>query len=95
MRGKERSLKDAIGNYMDNTRLRSKYNEVLLTEKWETLVGKPIAEHTRSIAIRNHDLILTIDSAPLKNELRQLQEKVLELVNGFLGAGTVSELIVR
>lgn len=94
-RGKETNLKDALSNYLEGGRLRNQYNQARLRTEWESLVGKPIADRTRGIFIRNDELILTVDSAALRTEMLQLKDKVLELVNGFLGEGTIKSVDVK
>jgi len=95
MRGKESTVRDAISSFLDAHHIRGKYHEALLTGNWETIVGKAIAERTTDIRIKDHQLVLTISSAPLRQELRHLRGKVLSLVNDFLGEQSVTDLVVR
>jgi hypothetical protein len=94
-RGKENTLKEAIDAFIDQAHIRSKYNEARLTQGWESLVGKTIASHTRSIRIRNDALTLTLDSSPLRNEMVQLHQQVIDRVNEFLGERAIKELIIK
>lgn len=94
-RGNEQNMKDAIENLLQSYRLKGKVNEKRLVEAWQQLMGKTISQHTRNLYIREKKLILTIDSAPLKQELSFAKDKIIELVNERLGEKVVEEVVIR
>jgi predicted nucleic acid-binding Zn ribbon protein len=94
-RGKESRLKEAISDFINSKQLKTKYSEARLVQNWEAIVGKPIAAHTKSVQLRNADLILTFDASPLKQEMMHMSDKVIQAVNEFLGEPAVKSLIIR
>lgn len=94
-RGNEQHMKEAIENLLQSYSLKGKVNEKRLVAAWQDLMGKKIAQHTRKIYISHNKLFLTIDSAPLKQELSFARDKIVELVNERLGENVVDEVVIK
>lgn len=94
-RGNEQNMKEAIDQLLDSYRLKGKVNEKRLVAAWQELMGKKIAQHTRKLYISNNKLFLTIDSAPLKQELSFAKNKIVELVNEKLGENVVKDVVIK
>jgi predicted nucleic acid-binding Zn ribbon protein len=75
------SIGEAIEHWMDQLRVRGKYKETFIIQNWEKIMGAPIAKRTTNLYIRNKKLYIHLSSAPLKNELNQSKQKVVELLN--------------
>ncbi len=80
---------------IDSFGIRKKYNEHLLISSWEKTVGKTIARHTRSLYVNSGTLYLTIDSAPVKNELHYSREQLLKLINEQFSEPVIHEIVIR
>ncbi len=78
------SMKQAIGSMFQKFNMQQKANEMKIIAHWNEIVGKLIGNHTQQIYIKDRRLFLKIDSAPLRNELHNLKEGILDKVNeGF------------
>lgn len=84
-------LKDLVGGYKHKSKL---YKNKLSTT-WEELMGTTIAKYTSRIAVRKKTLFITIDSAPLKQELSFSREKIKKVMNEKLGENYIEEVVIR
>jgi len=84
-------LKNLVGNYKHKSKL---YRNKLETT-WESQMGTTISKYTSRISVRNNKLFITIDSAPLKQELSFSKDKIKKLMNEELGENYILEVVIR
>lgn len=90
------TLKQAIVEMLNNNpTCRDKVFEARLSYLWQKVMGKPIAKHTTNISFKNKKLYISIDSAPLKNELSYAKEKIISLLNAELEKEIIKEIVFR
>lgn len=94
-RHNEQKLGDAIKEMLKLYRLDEKIDEHLLVRSWEKAVGPMIARHTTDIYVSNKKLVVTIDSAPLRQELLYARSKILKDLNAMVGSNVAEELVLR
>lgn len=92
---KEQKLGDAINDMLRLYRLDEKIDEHKLIRSWEKAVGPMIARHTTDIYISNKKLVVTIDSAPVRQELLYARSKIIEDLNAMVGSQVAEELVLR
>jgi len=95
MRDNNQKLGDAIKEMLKLYRLDEKLDEHLLVRSWEKAVGPMIARHTTDIYIANKKLVVTIDSAPLRQELLYERNKIIKDMNAMVGSNVAEELVLR
>ncbi len=88
-------ISESIKELLKLYRLDEKMDEYELIRSWEQVVGPMIARHTTSITISNKKLVVTIDSAPMRNELLYCRTKVLNTLNAMIGGIVVEEMVIR
>lgn len=88
-------LGDAIKEMLKLYRLDEKIDEHKLIRSWEKAVGPMIARHTTDIYISNKKLVVTIDSAPLRQELLYERKKIIKDLNAMVGSQVAEELVLR
>lgn len=91
----EQSLKDVLKNLVETYRLKSKLNQTRISTIWEKLMGKSISTYTKEIKVRKNKLYLTIESAPLRQELSFGKDKIRNMLNEELGEEYIHEVIIR
>lgn len=79
---------------LNTYRLTSKFDEANLIGSWERLAGKPIANRTRKIYIRNSVLCVELDSPSMKHDFSLHKVQVLELFKKEFGPGIITDIIV-
>ena len=93
-RTNEISLGDAIDAVLKDNNLTHGVYEAQIQAMWETLMGRSISRHTTQIQLKGSRLYLTIDSAPLKNELFYSREKIREVVNRELKKDILKDVFI-
>ena len=91
----DQKLGDAIREMLKLYHLDDKIDEHKLIRSWEKAVGPLISKHTTGIYISNSKLVVTIDSAPLRQEMSYLSGKIIKDLNAMVGAQVVNELVLR
>ncbi|MGP8217777.1 MAG: DUF721 domain-containing protein [Bacteroidia bacterium] len=91
----DQKLGEAIKDMLKLYRLDDKMDEHKLVRSWEKAVGPLIARHTTEIYVSSGKLFVTIDSAPLRQELSYEVSKIIKDLNGIVGAQVVNEIILR
>ena len=95
MNNNNQKLGDAINEMLKLYRLDEKIDEHKLIRSWEKAVGPMIARHTTDIYISNKKLVVTIDSAPLRQELLYARGKIIKDLNAMVGSQVAEELVLR
>ena len=80
---------------VETYRLRSRLNQTKIQRIWENLMGNAIAKYTTDIKIRRNKLYLTIESAPLRQELSFGKEKIVKMINQELGEEFIQDVVIR
>ena len=91
----EISMKDALQQFLKNSRMKHKIQAIRVEEAWDQIMGKTIAKYTSKIQIIGTTLFITSDVAPLKNELMYQKEKIIERVNEALGEKVIDNVVVK
>ncbi|MFQ5446927.1 MAG: DUF721 domain-containing protein [Saprospiraceae bacterium] len=91
----EQSLKDVLRDMVDSFKWKEKLNETKIRQIWMSRMGTTINQFTKDIKLRQDKLFITLDSAPLKQELSYEKEKIREMMNAELGGEYVKKVVVR
>ena len=86
------SFKDAFGRFLKEESLEERFSEKRLIQSWGKIMGAPIANRTSKLFIKDKTLFVTLSSAPLKQELTNAKDKVLELIHKEFGKTVVDEI---
>lgn len=90
----DQKLGDAIRDMLKLYQLDDKIDEHKLVRSWEKVVGPLIARHTTNIYISNSKLVVTIDSAPLRQEMSYAKGKIVKDLNAMVGAQVITEIVL-
>lgn len=91
----EMSFKDAMGEFLKNSKMKTGLQAVQLETAWEEIMGKTIARYTDKLQIIQSTLYISTTVAPLKNELLYQKDNIIRRVNETLGAGVITDVVVR
>lgn len=89
------TLKEALHAMIESYRLKPKLNQTRIKSVWANLMGPTIDGYTRDLYIRGRKLFVTIESAPLRQELSYSKEKLRNRINEELGEEYLEEIIIR
>lgn len=90
----ELSLKDAIDMLMKQYRIDDRYRFEQVKSKWESIVGKLIAQRTEKLHLKNSILYITVNSSTLKQELNFLKVQIVKRVNEEAGKDLIREVVI-
>lgn len=86
-------LKKAIDAFLDQYKLRDKFDESFFKIHWEKIMGSPIAKRTEDISIKNGILYLSINSAPLRNELLMNKSHIKAMLNIEIEKDLIKDIV--
>ena len=96
MRNDEVSLGDALKNMLKaSPKLERNLQKTKIENIWKAQMGETIHRYTREIRLVGDQLILSIESAALRNELSFGREKIKKIINDELGETVIREVIIR
>lgn len=87
------TLKDAIGQLLKTYQLQTRFNETYLEAFWGRMMGHAIASRTNRLYVRDRKLYIDIASAPLRNELVNAKQKLVQLVNKDMGTEVIDDVV--
>ncbi len=90
-----KSLGDAIKEFIQENKLEERIYEVKIVDEWKKIMGHNVAVLTQSINLKNGRLTITLKSSVLRNELQMNKQKVITIINSYLGQGVVREIIFK
>lgn len=90
----DRSIRfgDAFKKFLKEENLDRKFKEKELISRWGEIMGSPISTRTKRLFFKDKTLFVELSSAPLKQELTNQREKVLNLIEEKLGKGLVDAI---
>ncbi|WP_183563549.1 DUF721 domain-containing protein [Mucilaginibacter sp. SP1R1] len=89
----DKSLKDAIEQMLNVYKIKRRFDETAVVAAWPELVGKPVANRTRELFIRDKKLFLRIESSVIKNELMMMRAQIMDKINEKANMVLVEEVI--
>ncbi|MFQ3575530.1 MAG: DUF721 domain-containing protein [Cytophagales bacterium] len=89
------SIGEAIKAFVSANRLEDKFDETKLLTYWENIVGTTIASRTTYLKLKKDQLVIKVDSAPLRNELLMSKQKILESVNNYMGKELINSVLIQ
>jgi len=94
-RTKARSLGDIIGEYLEDSGLKTRLKERELVRLWDEVAGGMIARSTQSVYVRQRKLFVIVRSAVIRNELLMIRGALKEELNRRVGAALIDEIVIR
>ncbi|MCB0477925.1 MAG: DUF721 domain-containing protein [Crocinitomicaceae bacterium] len=88
----ESTLKEAIDRLLKAYRLEDKMTELTIIERWEQIMGKPIALRTEEVYIQNKTLFVRLNSSVMRSELQNAKAKIIELINKDSGKEVINDV---
>jgi predicted nucleic acid-binding Zn ribbon protein len=89
----DKSLKDAIEQMLNVYKIKRRFDETAVVAAWPELVGKPVANRTKELFIRDKKLFLRIESSVIKNELMMMRNQIIDKINEKANSILVEEVI--
>jgi predicted nucleic acid-binding Zn ribbon protein len=94
-KAKEQPLRAVLAELISMYKLKPKLSQTRIKALWSELMGPTVARYTKDIEVRGAKLYLSVDSAPLRQELAYGKEKIRERINEALGENYIQAVIFR
>ena len=91
----QQSIGEVLQEFLQQNRLDKKLHHADIIGKWEEVVGKLFAQHTKNIYFVENKLILEIESPSVRNELLMQRSTIIEKVNKLAGETLISEIVLK
>jgi predicted nucleic acid-binding Zn ribbon protein len=89
------NIGDLIKVFLKKRGLNEKMVELDISENWEKLAGKMVAQHTESVKLSNKTLTLRLNSAALRHTLSFSKTEFIQKLNQGLGKEMVTEIVLK
>ncbi len=89
----DKSMKEAIEQMLQVYKIKRRFDETAVIADWPQLVGKPVANRTKELFIRDKKLFLRIESSVIKNELMLMRTQIINKINEEAKGVLVDEII--
>lgn len=88
-------IKDVLKKYIkQDKRIEDAYYSNKILEIWKNQFSESISKRTVSLKFHKGKLTVKVDSAPLRNELFNNREKIIQRLNEFLSEDIIKLLYV-
>ncbi len=91
----EQPLRLLINQMLRSYGYGKQLDEIGLIKSWDEVVGPMISKHTKDLSFKDGKLIVTIDSAPLRQELSFSKSKLMLKLNEHAGKTLVNTIVFR
>ena len=88
-------IRDVLKSMVKEMNISPKLYEVKIKKFWLDVMGTTINGYTRDIKLRHKKLYITIDSAPLRQELTYGKDKLIAVLNREIGEDYIEEIVIR
>jgi hypothetical protein len=84
----------AISLWIEEMKLQGKLSETRLISAWDKVVGRYIASKTSEIYIKNHKLVVRLDSSVVRNELANAKPLLVARLNAEGGGDKIDDILL-
>ena len=88
------SLKDLLGTYINQSKLKKGFQKITIEEAWNKLMGAGVTSYTDEVKIQNGTLIVRLSSSTLREELSYGKDKIITMMNDELGEKLIKKLML-
>ena len=90
----EKTLGQALNQYLNNSKLKEKLLEVQITEIWKEISDAVVNKHTREIILKDRKLVIRVDSSVVRQELNFIKSRLIIAINRKLETPFIEEIQV-
>lgn len=88
-------ISEIIQEILNKSNLKGRLDETTISQKWEEVVGRPIAQYTKNVYVSKGILYVNVTSSVVRNELMMSRTTLIEQLNAITGNKTITDIIFR
>ncbi len=89
------SLSDALKEFVEINKLQSGLDKIEVHDSWVKLMGNGVNSYTTSVKLQRDTLYVQLSSSALREELSYGKEKIIKMLNEYLGKEVIKKLVLR
>lgn len=88
-------IEDILKEFVSTNNLQGGLDKVNVREAWTKLMGNGVNNYTTAIELKYDVLYVQLSSSVLREELSYGKEKIITMLNEFLGKEVIKQLVLR
>lgn len=88
-------LSEALKDFIRDSNLEGKLDEIHLIKSWEDIVGKTMARYTKDIYIKDSILFVIMSSSVARHQLLMLKEGLKKALNEKAGKEMIQKIVIK
>ena len=88
-------ISEIIQEILNKSNLKGRLDETTISQKWEEVVGRPMAQYTKNVYVSKGILYVNVTSSVVRNELMMSRTTLIEQLNAITGNKTIKDIIFR
>ena len=93
-RSNDKPLKEVFEQLLKVYNIKRKFDETSLVAAWPEMMGKAIANRTKTLYIRDRKLYIRVESSVIKNELLMIRQQIIDRMNERAGSVVIEEMVL-
>lgn len=89
------TIGEVLDDIVGSKALKTGLTNAKVVQLWSKLMGENIERYTDKIIVKNKTLIISLSSAPLREELTYGKEKIIKMINEETGVKLIEKIIFR
>ena len=86
-------LKEAIDRFLKMSRIEGRLDEINVRQHWDKMMGPAIARKTTYVRLKNGVLIISLESAVLRQELGYAKAQLANNLNKSIGKTVIKNIL--
>jgi hypothetical protein len=91
----KQNIKDLLKSFVKENKLEKGLEKVNVETAWRDLMGNGVNSYTSNIKLHHNTLYVELSSSVLREELSYGKEKIIKMINDYLGKIIIHKLVLR
>ena len=91
----KQNIKDLLKSFVKENKLEKGLEKVNVETAWRDLMGNGVNSYTSNIKLHHNTLYVELSSSVLREELSYGKEKIIKMINDYLGKIIIHKLVIR
>jgi hypothetical protein len=87
-------IEDILKEFVETNHLQQGLDKVNVREAWQSLMGNGVNNYTTAVDLKGETLFVKLSSSVLREELSYGKEKMVAMLNEFLGKDIIKKIVL-
>ena len=88
-------MNDLLKSFVKENNLQKGLDNLNVQEAWVSVLGNGVKSYTNEVVFKNNTLYVKLSSSVLREELSYGSQKIIKLLNEYLGKTFIEKLVLR